>query len=366
VRWLSGVALAASLCAVPGRAVAQLLATLDANAASATYDSYLPSAVYTLAPSLSYADPRLRAGLDGAFSEFQTGHGSGVLSSNATIGGPIAGQFRWEVAGEGAALWYRTSPPVWSGLVEPRLRFDHGPLTAWAGGAVGSTDDDSVYGQFVGRGDLGVSLALPHITPTLSLAETRAGVAHYTDVNTVIQSEWWRFGATLTGGTRTGALLGGVATWFNFEARYTVVDGVALMITGGSYPADPVRGAPGAHFIGGGVRLSEAFRIRKERPLPMRYDALNGVNEVMPDPHTLRFTAPANAHVEIMGDFTNWQPVAMVEVRPGLYQATLRDGVASGSHRVNIRIDDGPWSVPTELPSITDDFGGTAGSLVIP
>lgn len=365
MRWLSGVALAASVCGIPSRAAAQLQASLDANAARATYDGYEPSGVYTLAPSLAYAQPNLRLGLDGAFSEFETGHGSGVVATSAAIGGPIAGPVRWEVGAEGASLWYRSVPAVLSGLVAPRVRFDHGPLTAWVGGAVGSTDDDSVGGQFVARGDAGLSLALPHVTPTLSVAETRAGVAHFTDVGAVIASEWGRYAVTLNGGTRAGVLLGGVATWFNAEARVTVVNGVALVLAGGSYPADPVRGAPGAHYIGGGVRLSEAFVTRRRRT-PEPYEALNGVTDVMPDSRTLRFTATANAHVELMADFTGWQPVAMTEVRPGLYQATLPSVVPSGPHRINIRVDDGQWSVPRELPPVTDDFGGTAGSLVVP
>jgi hypothetical protein len=365
VRWFSGVVLAASLCGLPCRAAAQIVASLDANAASATYDTYLPSAVYTLAPSVAYANQRFRLGLDGAFAEFQTGHGSGILAPSAAIGGPIYDGLRWEFGGEAAALWYRTSPPVWSGVLTPRIRYDDGPLDAWVGGAVGSTDNDSVFGQFVARGDVGVSLTLPHVTPTLTLSDTRAGVAHFTDAAAAVQSEWGRLSATVTGGTRSGALLGGVASWFNAEARVTVMSGVALELAGGSYPADPVRGAPGAHFIGGGVRLSEAFRLGK-RPPPVGYDALYGVTDIMPDARTLRFTARASAHVELMADFTAWQPVAMVEIKPGLYQVTLKDVVTSGPHRVNIRVDDGQWSVPRELPPVTDDFGGTAGSLVVP
>jgi hypothetical protein len=366
VRWLTRVALVASVCGYPSRAAAQLFTSLDANAARATYDGYLASGVFTLAPTVTYADRGLRLGVDGAFSEFETGHTSAIVDATAGIGGPIAGRLRWDLGGEGAELWYRSTPPVLSGVITPRLRIDQGPFAAWVAGAVGSTDNDSVFGQFVGRGEIGGLVALPHVTPSITLSTTRAGVAHYTDLQSVIQSEYGRFAVSATVGTRSGVLLGGVASWFNAEARMTLFDGVALVIAGGSYPADLVRGAPGAHFIGGGLRVSDTFRLRKRSPAVARYDALNGVTDVLVDARTLRFTAPAKATVEIMADFTGWQPVPMVEVKPGVYQVTLTDPVAPGPHRVNLRVNHGDWGVPRELPPITDDFGGTAGSLVVP
>ena len=364
MRWLLGVAVAGFLAGLPCRAAAQVFTSLDANVASATYDAYLPSAVYTLAPSLTFIGGPIRAGVDGAVSEFQTGHGSGAVGVNALGGTKIYGPLRWELGIEGTALWYRTHPPVLSGDVAPQLRIDRGPFTTWVSGAFGSSDNDSLHGSAVQRFESGMSYALPHVTPTLTVGATRAGIAHYTDVGGAIQSQVWRFNLLLTGGHRTGALLGGAATWFNAELRVTVVDGVALVMAGGSYPTDLVRGSPGAHFIGGGIRLSEAFRVGKRQTGAVRYS--NGANDVMADPHTLRFSARANARVELMADFTDWQPVLMTEIRPGLYQVTLRDPIRSGPHRVNIRVDDGGWDVPVELPPVHDDFGGTAGSLVVP
>jgi hypothetical protein len=366
VRWLTRVALAVSVCGLPCRAAAQLFTSLDANAARATYDGYLASGVFTLAPAATYADHGVRLGLDGAFSEFETGHTSAMVDATAGVGGPIASHIRWDLGGEGTELWYRSTPPVLSGIISPRLRFDQGPFGAWVAGAVGSTDNDSVFGQFVGRGEAGAVVALPHVTPSVTLSTTRAGVAHYTDFQGAVQSEYGRFGISATAGTRSGALLGGVASWFNAEARVTVFDGVALVIAGGSYPADLVRGAPGAHFIGGGLRVSDAFQLRKRPPAAARYGSLDGVSDVLVDARTLRFVAPANASVEIMADFTGWRPVPMVEVQPGVYHVTLDEPLSSGPHRVNIRVNHGDWGVPRELPPVTDDFGGTAGSLVVP
>jgi hypothetical protein len=363
VRWLAGVALVV-LSGLPTRGAAQVFTSLEANAANATYDAYQSSAVYTLAPSVAFAGGPLRAGLDGAFSVFETGHSSGVLDLNAVGGAKLYGPLRWELGGDGAALWYRSNPAVLSGVVTPRLRFDRGPFVAWVSGAAGSTDNDGIVGSFVSRIDGGLSYALPHITPALTIATTRAGVAHYTDFGGAIQSELGPLILNATAGTRTGALLGGFATWFNAEMRVTVTQNLSFVLSGGSYPVDLVRGAPGAHFIGVGLRFAQAFRVSPRAMGTVRYNS--GSNDVLADPRTLRFSAKPNARVELMADFTDWQPVPMTEIRPGLYQATLRDAIRSGPHRVNIRVDQGDWVVPSELPPVIDDFGGTAGSLVVP
>ncbi|HZS59316.1 MAG TPA: glycogen-binding domain-containing protein [Gemmatimonadaceae bacterium] len=361
-----GVALAILASGLPARATAQALATLDANVAGATYDQYLPSAVYTVAPALSYAGDAYRVGLDGAFSAFQTGHTSGVGEFQGAVGTRIYGPLRWELSGDGSALWYRANPAVWSGVLTPSIHADHGPLDAWVNGALGSTNNDLVVGSFVDRVGGGVAYALPHITPSMTVQTTRAGIYHYTDVEGGIQGEVGRFGVTSTVGTRTGVLGGGVATWFNAEVRFLLVDRVSLVFSGGSYPVDLVHGAPGAHFIGGGIRVSQAFLTHKRAMPAVRYDPLNATTEVMPDARTLRFAAPPSAHVELMADFTDWKAVAMTEVQPGRYQITLPDAIRSGLHRVNIRVDHGEWRVPAELPSVVDDLGGTVGSLVVP
>jgi hypothetical protein len=361
------------LSGLPSWGAAQVIASVDGGVATATYDGYAPSAVYTLAPAVSFSGGPLRLGLDGAFSEFETGHGSGTVALNATAGGEISGPLRWELSGDGAALWYRSNPGVLSGLVTPRLRLDRGAFGAWVAGSVGSTDNDNLTGSFVDRIDGGMSYALPHVTPTVSVATVRAGIAHYTDVGAAIQSELGRFALSTAGGTRIrtlsrgdSTLLRAPGTWLNVELRVTVMNGMALVLAGGSYPTDLVRGTPGAHFIGGGIRLSQAFRVN-HRPtmVAVRYNS-SGSNDVLADPRTLRFSAKPNARVELMADFTEWQPVVMTETRPGLYQVTLRDAIRSGPHRVNIRVDNGNWDVPGELPPVIDDFGGTAGSLVIP
>ncbi|HSY82170.1 MAG TPA: hypothetical protein VK807_10420 [Gemmatimonadaceae bacterium] len=365
MRWPIGVAIAGILSGLPCRAAAQFLTTIDANVANATYDGYLTSAVYTVAPAVVFGLGPIRAGADGAYSEFESGHGSGIVGVNALGGTKIYGPLYWELGTEGTALWYRSNPPVVSGDFTPRLRLDRGPFKAWVGGAFGSSDNDSLHGSFVDRAEAGLSYALPHVTPVFTIATTHAGHAQYTDVDAAIQSELGRFSVIATGGHRAGTLLGGSASWLSAELHVTLTSNVAFVFAGGSYPVDLVRGTPGARFISAGFRLSQPFGVHQtSMGTVLRYS--NNSSDVLADARTLRFTAQANAHVELMADFTDWRPMSMIEIRPGLYQVTLREAIRSGPHRVNLRVDNGDWSVPKELPPVVDDFGGKAGALVVP
>jgi hypothetical protein len=69
------------------------------------------------------------------------------------------------------------------------------------------------------------------------------------------------------------------------------------------------------------------------------------------------------ARVEVAATFTGWDPVPLV--RDGNAWRLDRP-VTSGTHRVLIRINGGPWLVPSNLPAAADDFGGSVGLLTVP
>ncbi|HEX9895972.1 MAG TPA: glycogen-binding domain-containing protein, partial [Gemmatimonadales bacterium] len=89
------------------------------------------------------------------------------------------------------------------------------------------------------------------------------------------------------------------------------------------------------------------FRVERGGPM---------VRLLMPAPHA--------AGVELMGDFTDWEPVAMLPDSPGWW--TLSRTLAPGIYRVNVRVDGGPWRVPPGIPAEDDDLGGKAGVLLVP
>ena len=79
--------------------------------------------------------------------------------------------------------------------------------------------------------------------------------------------------------------------------------------------------------------------------------------------YELSITAPRAHRVEITGDFTNWKPLALTRAADGQWTATLN--LPAGTHRLNARIDGGSWVVPPGLTTMSDDFAGEVGLLVI-
>jgi hypothetical protein len=67
--------------------------------------------------------------------------------------------------------------------------------------------------------------------------------------------------------------------------------------------------------------------------------------------------------VELMGDFTDWQPVAMVQRGRDLWEALVP--VAPGVHQLDVRVDNGKWLPPPGTPTMRDGFNGEVGVLVI-
>jgi hypothetical protein len=64
-----------------------------------------------------------------------------------------------------------------------------------------------------------------------------------------------------------------------------------------------------------------------------------------------------------MGDFTDWAPVALVRVAPGVWEVEL--AIPAGVHRANIRINGGPWTARAGTHR-ADRVRGAVGLLVVP
>jgi hypothetical protein len=64
-----------------------------------------------------------------------------------------------------------------------------------------------------------------------------------------------------------------------------------------------------------------------------------------------------------MGDFTDWQPVALTHTGAGAWE--IRLPLTPGVHRVNVRVDGGAWSVPAGARREESEFGGVVGVVVV-
>ena len=149
------------------------------------------------------------------------------------------------------------------------------------------------------------------------------------------------------------------------------------MLGAGIFPADVLQGLPGGRYGSAALRvgtrraLTSDPALRAELTLPyemerLRRNARPGAFSALLNPdgtRTLRVVVPGARRVELMGDFTDWVPVALVP-GPGNTWA-FEVFLAPGVHRVNLRVDGGEWLVPPGLAAARDEFGGEVGLLVV-
>jgi hypothetical protein len=67
--------------------------------------------------------------------------------------------------------------------------------------------------------------------------------------------------------------------------------------------------------------------------------------------------------VEVMGDFTAWEPKLLTRIGRDRWEITLP--ITPGIHQINIRVDNGKWRPPPGTPTMRDGFNGEVGILVV-
>jgi hypothetical protein len=69
--------------------------------------------------------------------------------------------------------------------------------------------------------------------------------------------------------------------------------------------------------------------------------------------------------VELSGDLTRWEPVALVQGSDGRWWGRFPDP-ATSVVEVALRVNGGAWIVPPGTDVVRDEFGGVSGRLVLP
>lgn len=174
-------------------------------------------------------------------------------------------------------------------------------------------------------------------------------------------------------GARVGEARNAPVRWLALATTFPVNRRLLATLSVGKYPADLLQGLPGARFA------SLSVRLPARSPFVRRSDTL--ATAVVPDlpsdavmltiaggggastQRVVRVRAPASERVELMGDFTGWEPVQLVRTPAGVWEATL--SITPGQHRLNVRLDGGEWLVPTNVARVTDEFSGVVGLIVV-
>lgn len=371
------IILAASFAPAVPALPAQASATLGLGASYIEYDGFLSSGAAFLAPAVRFSSPSFTFGAQGRWTRFESG--TRVLQGNVAGGwlGGGAGPWRLEVSGSAGASSYADREADGHLLGGVRVHLAGGRSGAWVGAAAGQT--------FGARDETPRELSLAgwHVERAVALVgsatATWFGDVRYLELLGALR--WTanplelelRLGARPWSRSRRVAgdpIVGGFA---DGSLRLSLTDRLALSLGGGTYPSDPVRRVLGARYLNLGMQIRAFGRGTPERasleslrrPTPVDR-AAGPAFLVVPDgreTHLQVRVAGANS-VEVMGDFSDWQPVALRRVAPGLWEATWP--VAAGAHRVNVRIDGGPWLAPEGLRTESGEFGGPVGVVIVP
>lgn len=211
---------------------------------------------------------------------------------------------------------------------------------------------------------VGGSLGDTHGKSIDSSSRTSSVARQYADLESSVY--WSRGALALNGlvGTRVSAAYGQRATWGRAQASWSIDEQFALVATGGTRAPEPAVGRVGGNFFSLGVRLASATWIAHALHPGARASASAFGVRADGSTRIIYVHAPAARTIELMADFTDWQPMMMRHAATDEWELAMR--IMPGSHRVNIRVDGGEWSAPPGAGTVPDEFNGTVGLVVVP
>jgi hypothetical protein len=148
-------------------------------------------------------------------------------------------------------------------------------------------------------------------------------------------------------------------TWGGATVALWLGDHAAVVVGAGSYPGDLLQALPGGRYV------SAALRIASRRPrVPAPPEGGRAVYARAPGDTELRFRVAGATRVELIGDWTAWQPVSLRRAADGAW--VTRVTLDRGAYRFNLIVDGNRWTVPDGVVAVDDGFGGRMALLVVP
>lgn len=369
-----GIALALSPAAP---LAAQATATFETGVSTVRYEGFLASGSFFATPAIRLDFPGAAVAAQGTYLLFESGNR--ILQGTAAAAWlpAVEGSIRPEFAGSAGLSAYTGAPT--SGHTLGRLRFHLGRANrgAWLGGGLGRTYF-GVTSKASSEVGAGAWLALDRLGLAAGGTYSRAGDTSYVDftANAVWRRQWIVLEGLI--GARTLSEGGGQGVYGELSARMRLMGPVELLLSGGRYPSDPVRGTLAGRFASLGVRLTaRPIRRRGSTALVDLLRREPRASETVAPPgapllvigsptagmRPLRVRIDEAQSVEVVADFTDWEPVSLRRVATDEWEIVLP--VQRGAHRVNVRVDGGAWVVPRGSRVERDEYGGEVGVVVV-
>ncbi|MDH5805954.1 MAG: glycogen-binding domain-containing protein [Gemmatimonadota bacterium] len=373
------VILTTSLLALPGPIVAQTTGTLEAGPSYVLYDGFLASTAASSILYFQHNSPFFSFGAQGGITVFESGNQ--IVQATTGMAWRTRRGTRWH--GEAAVSLgfnqYNIFAPAFYFLGRGRLHRASRTAGGWVGLASGASSSEDSNGNGWYEFSAGAWTIQDRFNIGGAVSATEVPPDGYFDVSGYVRWRSRRIGFDVNAGVRswrTQPIFNGYA---DVSAFFRLNETIGLALNGGRAVSDPRRGLLGALYGSLGLRI-DLFPRRStmdHRPYSIQFRELDRAYSSAEHDDNVRveldtfitgtsitITAQRAESVEIMGDFTDWNPVLCRQVQPGRWELPLP--VESGVYRFNVRYDGGEWLVPEGVRSEANDFGGSVGIIVIP
>ncbi len=386
----SRLALGALLAAAPAAAQGRFL--LDVSGGSARHQYTEEGTTLSLEPRFLWRSPAARLDAGFIYSRGASFRWNAEGHLDGAVARPLGGGFSAELAAGG---WW-TAHPVGQGTgqltVLPALRMSRRDvdlaLEAGAGHAATVTGG-RWFGLLGARGhwllgpldvegqvqrtrftqqtlrwnNVWAPIAPGIDTLLRSTADTLDALREYSDLGLTLGWTIARTHVSLGVEQRVG-LREFRATAWHAEATRAFGAGTALFASAGRTLSALTAGLPARRYVTLGLRWAPGGgHGTPRRPAAPDGRSIRIVRDGGDPSARILLNVPRAVSVEVMGDFSNWEPLRLSDAGSGWW--LLPQGLAPGLYRLNVRYDGGRWEIPPGLPSEADEFNGRVGVLLI-
>jgi hypothetical protein len=366
------VSLLVALLAVDQSASGQVGASLDVGAATVRYADSVRHRATTIAPALRLERGALTSGATATVSLFDDTGWSGQGSVMISMSSPALGALRGELIADATGSTHQDGTRLGRYVGGGRLHISRESVGAWAGVAAGHMWDAASWRSVVeGEGGIWIRVAGAALLGTYTPVRIGDAIG-YSDVEGLLLLERGRIDLALGAGIRSGDSVANASTdrWGTAAATVWLLPSVGVNAATGIAPADFTLGVPRTRYAAMSLRIAarrpvvpNRDRGTTGRTTPIASGAPPLEHQKVGEETVIRIHAPHARDVEIVGDVTAWTPLALRRQADGWWHATAR--VAPGAYQLNVRVNAGPWIVPSGIAATIDEYGIPVGIVVI-
>ncbi len=373
-RALAAAVLGVTCALMPVRAsFAQTWATLDVGFSEIRYDGFLASTGAAITPGFDWSGRHATIAARGTYLRFESGNRS---LQGSFVGSLISAQWRgWraEAAADGGASSYADFAGFWHAIGEVRLLRASEHRGLWFSASAGRTSfDQHLPSRPLATGSVAAWTRHRSLVLLLSASRAFVGDTQYSDIGVTARGQRGRWELESTVGARFLSRGAGRGVYGEAAVILPVDRHFAVVLSGGRYPTDPIRGSIAGRFISAAIRL----RLRSATPDVPALRLPTAVADDSLSSSTLSVRPEAQGYVrliihvaearlvEIAGDFTEWQPISLARTSNETWGIVI--AIARGVHQMNLRIDGGAWIAPSGTTRINGDYGDEVGTFVVP